>query len=668
MTVASTSATGTTAADSRLVELFPEEHARRRRRGLSIPAVVVVVVAVVGALLATDAFGSDEPGYRTGTVARRTVESTVQGVASIEPVTQSAVAFPVAGTVATVPVAVGQTVAVGQVLATLDAQELEATLHEKQLALAQAQLALTDALNGDATGPASSGGGGDGTSNRGGTSRSAATTAAVVGSPRIVLTAAPLGGGPTSVPSAQQAVVAAQRRVDQAVAAAATTQTTTQATCAAAGVATGGSPSPSTTTSTTSTSTPSGPELAACQSALADLLGAQQAVSSAQRAQTTAEHALDALLAQEATSSASGSRPEGSQSGAGTSTATTGPSAADLASYQRAVDSAAAAVAVADQAVDQGTIVSPIAGTVSAVDLAVGQSVGAASTSEHVVVTGAGGYEVSTNLTVTQVPDVAPGATARVVPDGSGRTYAGTVVSISALPSSVTSAATNYLVVVGLDDPHAALTNGDLGTVTIVTKRVRGVVSVPTSAVTAVGGRHVVQVLGGGGPQTVRVGVGVVGPTWTQITSGLESGARVVIADLSTPLPGSATSAAAGTNGTAANRIPGLFRGSGLGGAGGASGGFRGFAGFGGGQGGARRGGERGAASSAAPVADRCPTCARNGRHVPTSGAGTERGRPSAPRQSAVATSRRSRPWERAWSSARCARSMSSSALRACVG
>ena len=68
-------------------------------------------------------------------------------------------------------------------------------------------------------------------------------------------------------------------------------------------------------------------------------------------------------------------RQVGTTSGSRTGTTTTGPSAADLASYQRAVDSAAAAVAVAEQAVSQGTIVSPIAGTVSAVNLAVGQSV-----------------------------------------------------------------------------------------------------------------------------------------------------------------------------------------------------------------------------------------------------------------------------------------------------
>ena len=186
---------------------------------------------------------------------------------------------------------------------------------------------------------------------------------------------------------------------------------------------------------------------------------------------------------------------------------------------------------------------------------------------------------------MTQVPNVVPGASATVVPDGDHKAYRGKVVSISAVPSSVTSAATDYLVVVGLDDPTAPLTNGDLGAVTIVTKRVADARSVPSSAVTAVGTRHVVQVLrADGDPRTVAVGIGAVGATWTQVTSGLRAGDRVVLADLSTPLPGSATSSDNGTAGTAASRIQGLFRGGGTGGGGG-FGGTGGGGGFGGGAG-----------------------------------------------------------------------------------
>jgi hypothetical protein len=43
------------------------------------------------------------------------------------------------------------------------------------------------------------------------------------------------------------------------------------------------------------------------------------------------------------------------------------------------------------------------------------------------------------------------------------------------------------------------------------------------------------------------VQVGVVGDTWTEITSGLTAGEIVVLAQLDAPLPGSATSVPANT-------------------------------------------------------------------------------------------------------------------------
>ena len=54
------------------------------------------------------------------TVADHDVDAVLNGVATIEPVSQATVAFPVSGTVASVDVEVGDRVAVGQTLATLD--------------------------------------------------------------------------------------------------------------------------------------------------------------------------------------------------------------------------------------------------------------------------------------------------------------------------------------------------------------------------------------------------------------------------------------------------------------------------------------------------------------------------------------------------------------------
>ena len=76
----------------------------------------------------------------------------LHAVATVEPVSQASVAFPVAGTVASVDVAVGDTVAVGDPLASLDTEALEATLTERQAALDQAELVLEKALDGESVG------------------------------------------------------------------------------------------------------------------------------------------------------------------------------------------------------------------------------------------------------------------------------------------------------------------------------------------------------------------------------------------------------------------------------------------------------------------------------------------------------------------------------------
>ena len=66
----------------------------------------------------------------------------------------------------------------------------------------------------------------------------------------------------------------------------------------------------------------------------------------------------------------SGSGSGGADGGTGSSS----PSAADLVAYQSSVDAAAAAVAMAQQSLDEATIASPLAGTVVAVNMKIGDA------------------------------------------------------------------------------------------------------------------------------------------------------------------------------------------------------------------------------------------------------------------------------------------------------
>ena len=263
-------------------------------------------------------------------------------------------------------------------------------------------------------------------------------------------------------------------------------------------------------------------------------------------------------------SSTGGSLPSGGATtgspGGGSSTDTV--SSEDLIAAQKAVDAAALEVAVAQQAVDQATVVSPIAGTVVAVGFAAGDAVDAASDTQHVIVQGTDGYEVVTTVGVDDVSTVRVGQPAVVVPDGSAgsatTTLDGTVVAISPTPDP-DSSTTSFRVTIGLSDPGRELGNGSTGTVTITTDGATAVLAVPTSAVTTDGDRSTVKVFDGSGTDEVSVQVGAVGEQWTQITGGVEEGQQVVLADVDAALPSAATASSAdGSSGGAGEvRLPG---------------------------------------------------------------------------------------------------------------
>src|SRR5262249_22777132 len=125
--------------------LFPTAivGARRRKwpKRTALAVVVVVAAAVLIGGLVMRASGSS-PAYRTVAATQRDIQAMLQGVGTIEPVTQAAVAFPVSGTVAAVNVAKGDTVTAGQALASLDVSSLTAALHQQQAALDPAELTL----------------------------------------------------------------------------------------------------------------------------------------------------------------------------------------------------------------------------------------------------------------------------------------------------------------------------------------------------------------------------------------------------------------------------------------------------------------------------------------------------------------------------------------------
>lgn len=585
---------------------------------------VAVAVLAGGGVAVAASRTSTHPAYRTAVVGHHEVAHELTGVATIEPVSQASVAFPVAGTVSAVAVQVGDPVSTGQSLATLNTASLQATLLQSQAALDTARLNLAKALAGE---PVSSGAGtGSGAARvttQGASATTTSSTATASGSStgvaRFVLVSraghsvttptrptTPTSPKPPAVSvgleRAQQAVLDAQSAVDQDLARATKALDGSTRACAAVSAPitpTSSTTTPSTTTSsTTTTTTPATgvTQTAACQQALADALAAQRVVATDQAALSKASTALDSLLAKKvtapstttpttpartgsgttgrtgsgasvgadhsSTASRSGSSAAGGPSAGSTGTASL-PTSAELVAYQKAVDAAAATVAVAGQGVQQAAIVSPIDGTVASVGLARGDAVTAASATAAIVIVGKGGYEVTTTVTVEDLSDLQIGQAARIVPDGSSTSLSGKVVAIG-VAADTSGATATYPITIGVTGQSSALRNGATASTSIITSRAVSALAVPTSAITSAGSRHVVTVIADGKTTATPVQLGVRGDRWTAITSGVTAGQTVVLANLGEPLPGSATDGASSTATT--NRFGGGFGGRGFGG------------------------------------------------------------------------------------------------------
>ncbi len=518
-----------------------DEQGGIRGRGAAAAALALVAVGLLARATLAD---TSATSYRTATVTRATVLQTLTRVGTIEPVAQATVAFPDSGTVAGVSAKVGDTVTTGQTLASLDTTTQASELTTRQAALAAAQLTLDQAVNGQAAS-------GSSTSTN---SRSAPTADRLAS---------------VDLTPAQQQVLNGQKGVDTDLRSAETAVATVAEACGAPSspvptspaAPNAARPAPSATVPATTTTTvaPSGLGSTACSAAQQQAMTAQQTVAARLRSLADAETALDGALARAVESSASttssspssgsssgGSSPStGNASGAVAASSQAAPTAAQLVADQAAVDAADAAVRAAQQTIDQATVVSPIAGTVAAVNLVPGQQVSAASSTANVVVVGEGGWEVSTTVGVDAVDKVKVGQTATVLADGAGTSIDAKVVTVG-VAAATSGTTTTYPVVVGFTVSTTGLHNGASASVVIELAQAADALTVPTSAVRTAGTLHVVAVLSGGKSRTVPVQVGTVGSERTEVTSGLSAGQAVVLADLNQALPASNTNTGGG--------------------------------------------------------------------------------------------------------------------------
>lgn len=525
--------------------------ARRRRTRRVVVAGTAVALVAVGGVGYASTRGPDER-YRTATAEEASVAQTVTGTGTVASAARADVAFQVAGTVATVDVAVGDTVAAGDVLAALDPASLQEALEQAESALADAEQELEDDLESQ-------------------TAASTATTATTstgttgAGTTPGVTTETPSGSESPAATAAVAAVTRAQQEL-LAQAEAASAALAIARTSLAAGRTSCGEPVDPTPPGSTPTPTPSpttepatepatdpatDPEaLAACRAALDQALADQETVETAQARLGELARALDAAVsgAQRALASA-GSASSGGTGSTGTSTGTqtsTGaPSgtpgsaeaatAEELLADQAEIELARARVAVAQAELSMAALTSPITGRVGAIALAPGDQVGAASDTAVVTVLGDGGHVVELTVGLAVVDTVEAGQPAEVTVASTDEVLAGTVGSVGVLDVS-DSGDPEYTAVVTLDPTDAPLFDGAAAQVRITVGTGDATLTVPTSAVRTTGGLTTVAVLSDADAVEVEVEVGAVGAERTEILSGLSAGDVVVLADLAAPV------------------------------------------------------------------------------------------------------------------------------------
>jgi len=191
---------------------------------------------------------------------------------------------------------------------------------------------------------------------------------------------------------------------------------------------------------------------------------------------------------------------------------------------------------VARQNLAATLLTSPLDGVVGAISIVAGKPVGSSSTSASITVIGAGAEQVSTTVGLADIDSVHAGELATVRVDGQSTPLTGRV-SLVGILNSTSGSSTSYPVTIVLDQTSARLFDGSGAAVQLEVAKVSGVLTVPSSAVHALGRIHTVEVLVNGKPTVQPVTLGAVGSDRTEVRSGLTAGQQVVLADLAEPLP-----------------------------------------------------------------------------------------------------------------------------------
>ncbi|MGI5131881.1 efflux RND transporter periplasmic adaptor subunit [Pseudonocardia sp. CA-107938] len=509
-----------------------------RNRWLNAGLALLLVATAVAAYLLIGTPSAPQQVERTAVVTRGSVTASVNGSGNAASQASTPVSFTSTGVVREVDVKAGDTVALGQVLATIDPDTAQASLRTAQAQLAGAKAALAQAQSG--------------------------ATPVQAQKDALAITAAQqaLDTAEKQLDQAHQqkdlddkstadAVAAAQRKLridEQAPCPTTTSAAGTDANQSSSGILS----SQKQTSSDASSCNSKDATLAADRAAVTTAqnnqrnteLADEKAITSAEAAVTTAKNNVSsAQLAQQADQ-----HPQ---------------TPAQIAQVQATVDAAQVAVDTATRGVDDTTLKAPQAGVVLAVNGKVGESSGASTSSStgttsstsgtgsssaassaassassagsgFVVIANLSQLAITANIAEADASKIKLGQPAQITFPGTGTTATGSVVQITP-QSTVTNNVVLYPITVAVDSVPAGVGVGATANLSIRTSAKDSVLRVPTAAVTTQGDRHTVTVRRDGTDVVVPVQLGVQGDTDSEVLSGVAEGDTVVLPSATGP-------------------------------------------------------------------------------------------------------------------------------------
>ena len=516
-----------------------------------------VAIALVASGVVACATSSAPPRPNTAPVQRTSITSGVSSAGSLTAVTEQNIGFTKGGQLTAVNVKVGDHVTAGEVLATIDPFPAQQALNQARGQLTTQQATLNKVQDSPAVSDA----------------QDSLDQAEKILQETEDQANAVQAADETAVDNARRQLSQAKKTLDKA-------EDQLRADQAACGSSSSSSAS-SMTTKTPSTSSAMAAVAAVAQSmstsstasaACAKIPSDQSAVASAKSAVVTAQNAVDSAKKQQDVDEQNGrlavaNAQQGVVSAQNNLNQISSDRPNDIDAQGGQVSAAQAAVDQAQRDLDDTTLRAPVDGTVSALNGAVGEFLGASvgtsalAPGSDAAIPGAGNgaassasvqgaaavpsrpggtqfvvldnvneLQVVLAYTETDAALIAPGQKVRMtfdaVPD---LELTGSVLSVSPTATAISGVVSYYVtVVLPKDDPR--LKSGMTAQAEVLTKEIPGVLAVPSAAVHTQNGTSVVTVLDPNGTQrTATVQTGATGDGKTQILSGLTEGQQVLL-------------------------------------------------------------------------------------------------------------------------------------------